>query len=428
MSTFAKRILRFLFQTDHGNIVIIVGVAIFIFILWCRFIGMYHFVCDDTATYFFAGEVFTKGDIDYLRTPVYPLICSVFLHLFGNYVFDALATLNLVIFLFSIAYLYKTIALFTQRRAIKCISTILYAWSIPMAEMCIHIATESLSVSGIVYLIYGFSLIYLGKASKSTIYKNSATLLFLVLLRPFNLCFIPVMLLVLFSAHRKHRLKYVKTSAIAVSSVAVILCGYCFWFRAVYGFFGFSYVSTINALHITHKTHRDELWKSNIELFETIGNEKCLLWIWLNHDYNKKHVAKVLLNNRAEFCIGKIKFFGKTCYLDFPHYSTNAAFVYLVPILCLHMGTLFVILLLLILFEIYLSIRKHRTYVSITSIHLLICVISIFTAIVGSSNYGAQRLAMPMFPSLCLLVGLFAEQTNLRFTNSVKPQYNFNKS
>ena len=360
MSTLAKRILRFLFQTDHGNIVIIVGVAIFIFILWSRFIGMYHFVCDDTATYFFAGEVFTKGDIDYLRTPVYPLICSVFLHLFGNYVFDALATLNLVIFLISTVYLYKTIALFTQRRAIKCISTILYAWSIPMAEMCIHIVTESLSVSGIVYLLYGFSLIYLGKASKSTIYKNSATLLFLVLLRPFNLCFIPVMLLVLFSAHRKHRLKYVKTSAVAVSTVAVILCGYCFWFRAVYGFFGFSYVSTINALHITHKTHRDELWKSNIELFETIG----------------------------------------------------------VPIQCLHMGTLFVILLMLILFEIYLSIRKHRTYVSITSIHLLICVISIFTAIVGSSNYGAQRLAMPMFPSLCLLVGLFAEQTNLRFANT----------
>ena len=423
-----KQILQFLFHSDRGNIILIIGVALVICLLWGIIVGDFYIVDFDVLTYFYAGEVFANGDIDHLRTPIYPLICYAFHHIFGDKVFESLASLNIVIFLISIVYFYRTIALFTQRRTAKFLTTILYAWNFLIVELCLIILAESITVSGIIYLLHHLSLIYVGKASKSTLWKASATLLFLILLRPFNICFIPLVGLVIVFARLKGHIKQIRPAIAAFSPTAIILFSYCLWFKSVYGFFGFSYVSTINSFIAAGGAQIGDIHTTRYVSSEEIAGRKCYLWVWLDRDNCKTQIEQILKENYKEFIKDKIVFTGKSCFYYFPFAITPTAHFYAAQIQSLYMGTIYIAILLLSIFEISLWVKKRRYRIDIIAFHLVLCVTCIFTVIVGSDDYGANRLAMPMFPSLCLLVGLFAEQTNLRFTNSVKPQYNFNKS
>lgn len=424
MANKVKQISQFFFHTDRGNIIFIVGVAFAYCILWSVTVGDFFIVDDDTVTYFYAGNVYMNGDIDFLRTPIYPLICYAFYQIFGNNVFESLAVLNLAFFLISIVYFFRTIALFSQRRVIRFVATVLYAWNISMAEMSLYIMTESLSVSGIVYLLYLLSIILVGKASKSTLWKTSATLLYLILLRPFNVCLIPLVGLVIAFAYIKGRVEQIRPSIAAFSPTAIILFSYCMWFKSVYGFFGFSYVSTINVFHVTYITHLDELYNYHRFSFEKIGKTNCFLWIWFDRDNSKTRLAKVLRENPYEFIQNKIVFAAKSCNYNFPCVVTRPAVYFLLPLQGLNFGTIFIIIIFLSLFEFYLWLTKRHYCTKIIAFHLLICLICIFASIFGSADSAIDRLAMPMFPSLCLLMGLFAEQTNLRLKRNSKSQNN----
>ena len=423
-----KQILQFLFHSDRGNIVLIVGVALMICLLWSLTLDNFYIVELDVVTYFYAGEVFANGDIDYLRTPIYPLICYAFHHIFGDKVFESLASLNIAVFLISIVYFYRTIALFTQRRATKFITTALYAWNILIAELCLIILAESITMSGIIYLLYLLSLIYVGKASRSTVWKASATLLFLILMRPFNVCFIPLVALVIVFARIKGSFKQIWTAIAAFSPTALILFGYCLWFKTVYGVFGFSYVSTVNTFVVVRNAEIANIQTTNYFSSEEIAGRKCFLWVWLDRENGKVQIEQVLKEKYIDFIKDKIIFVGKTCFYYFPFTITTTGHFFAAQVQSLYMGTIYIAILLLSIFEISLWVKKRRYRIDIIAFHLLLCITCIFTAIVGSADYGANRLAMPMFPSLCLLVGLFIEQTNLRFSKSVNPQYNFNKS
>ena len=424
----AKQILRYILKTDRGNIIFICAVAFAITTLWSIVIGNLYIKSGDTATYFFAGEVFARGDIDYLRTPIYPLICHAFLLIFNNYVLEALSGLNLICFLISIVYFYRTIALYTRRRTIKCITTVLYAWSIPMAEMNLYIMTESLSISGMVLLLYELSLIYMGRANKCTIVLTATTLLYLIMLRPFNVCFIPVVLLVLFFAKKLGKLKHLQTTLLAFSGITAVLLCYCIWFKITFGIFGFSFVSKYNIFHLTFRNHPEDLYNCQIFTSANIGENKYRLWIWFDSVYSNNQLNKVINDNINEYISIKMDYLKDCILLIYPDRVTTSCHTYASPIQCVSFNIIYLLLFMLTIFTIYRWHNNKYFQFDAIATNILICVSCIFTAIFGSYNSDAARLAMPMFPSLCLLVGLFAEQTNLRFTNSVKPQYNFNKS
>lgn len=295
------KISRFFIHTDRGNIIFIVGVALILLMLWSSFLGRIVGITEDTATYFLAGEMFMRGDIDYLRTPIYPLICQAFLHCFGDSVFEALAILNFLVFFVSIIILYRTIALFAQRRIAKVITTVLYAWSIPMYEVCMLIMTESINLCGIILLTYFLSLIYLGKGNARIIWLVSAILLFLVLLRPFNIVFIPISLLVIFAAYRKHRFIHLRTTGVSISTTLSVIFGYCLWFKIVYGTFSLSYVSTVNQLYNLEKLVEGGIGGSSTERVVTIGNRQCLIWMWHNRDCSMENIIQALHEEYKKF-------------------------------------------------------------------------------------------------------------------------------
>ena len=413
-----KEILPTILRSDFGNILFIVGVAIYWSLHWIRFIAMGFITSSDTSTYFAAGELFANGGIDYLRTPIYPLICHIMQHYFGEYVLESLTALHLIVFYISIIFLYRTISLFTDKWACKFIPTALYAWSIPIYEMCLYIMTESLSISGMVILIYCISRIIVGKAGRGTIWSAALILLFLVFLLPFNVCFIPILALIMYFSHRKGSLKHLKSAIISLSATSVVFFSYCLWFFNTYGIFGFSYGSTLNLFMISCGDQISELPYNELTEEIQIGHGQDIYWVWFDKENCAAEAKKNLKENTAHFVKGKIILIGKSCFKVFPHAKTWPAFHYSAIFQCVTMNIIFIALMVLIPFELWLWIRKRRRLVPIIALHLLICCLSIATTIVGSSNGEIERLSMPMFPSLCLLMGLLAEQTNFRLQES----------
>lgn len=94
-------------------------------LLWYSIVGieLYH-VKGDTGTYLAAGRTIFSGTIDELRTPVYPILCQIFTlgkYFNGMYLLSAF---QMVVFFVSVPYLYKTIALLTKRKTVKCVSPV----------------------------------------------------------------------------------------------------------------------------------------------------------------------------------------------------------------------------------------------------------------------------------------------------------------
>lgn len=421
-----KEILPTILRSDFGNILFIVGAAIYWSLHWIRFIAMGFITSSDTSTYFAAGELFANGGIDYLRTPIYPLICHLMQHYFGEYVLESLTALHLIVFYISIIFLYRTISLFTDKWACKFIPTALYAWSIPIYEMCLYIMTESLSISGMVILIYCISRIIVGKAGRGTIWSAALILLFLVFLRPFNVCFIPILVLIMYFSHRKGSLKHLKSAIISLSATSVVFFSYCLWFFNTYGIFGFSYVSTLNLFMISCGSQISELPYNELTEEIQIGHGQDIYWVWFDKENCAAEAKKNLKENTAHFVKGKIILIGKSCFKVFPHAKTSLAYEYAIIFQCVSMNVIFIALTALIPFELWLWMRKRRRLVSIIALHILICSLSIVTALAGSSNCEIARLTMPMFPSLCILIGLLADQINFKFNKYIVNQSSFN--
>lgn len=421
-----KEILPTILRSDFGNILFIVGVAIYWSLHWIRFIAMGFITSSDTSTYFAAGELFANGGIDYLRTPIYPLICHIMQHYFGEYVLESLTALHLIVFYISIIFLYRTISLFTDKWACKFIPTALYAWSIPIYEMCLYIMTESLSISGMVILIYCISRIIVGKAGRGTIWSAALILLFLVFLLPFNVCFIPILALIMYFSHRKGSLKHLKSAIISLSATSVVFFSYCLWFFNTYGIFGFSYGSTLNLFMISCGSQISELPYNELTEEIQIGHGQDIYWVWFDKENCAAEAKKNLKENTAHFVKGKIILIGKSCFKVFPHAKTSPAYEYAIIFQCVSMNVIFIALTALIPFELWLWMRKRRRLVSIIALHILICSLSIVTALAGSSNCEIARLTMPMFPSLCILIGLLADQINFKFNKYIVNQSSFN--
>ena len=170
-----------------------------------------------------------------------------------------------------------------------------------MYEVCMLIMTESINLCGIILLTYFLSLIYLGKGNARIIWLVSAILLFLVLLRPFNIVFIPISLLVIFAAYRKHRFIHLRTTGVSISTTLSVIFGYCLWFKIVYGTFSLSYVSTVNQLYNLEKLVEGGIGGSSTERVVTIGNRQCLIWMWHNRDCSMENIIQALHEEYKKF-------------------------------------------------------------------------------------------------------------------------------
>ena len=222
----------------------------------------------DTEYYILAGQNFLDGNIDCLRTPVYPLLCQAFIKLFSTEGLHTTITIfQSLIYLVSLVSLHHIAKYTIKNNAIRNITLFFYILCIAPG-WCNEILTESLSISGCVIMTdLVLSFIY-----KPSITKNIALhafLIFLVFLRPTFIIFFAI-LPVVWLFHRT-QIKY-KILSLVLTIVCILCFGaYCSAYKNVYGKFGSSSTLVFNKIY---DAHRGGYWDTT-----SVTNPESKKWI-----------------------------------------------------------------------------------------------------------------------------------------------------
>ncbi|MGM9803632.1 MAG: hypothetical protein ACI308_05585 [Muribaculaceae bacterium] len=373
---------------------------------------------NDTGTYIEAARVIFSGRIDELRTPVYPILCQIFT--LGKYIngFYLLIALQLGVFYVSIYYFYKSLSLFTNRISIKCISTCLYAWNIPVIEYATIILTESLTISLIVILIYMLIAIIQAKASRAICIAAPILLLLLILLRPFCLCLIPVLAIAYFYAFCKKRLQHVMPSLISCIVATLLLLAYCTAYKMQYGKFALSNVTSINRALIMLKKHElKNPYPSKCKMIEMYRADSiCHVFFWEYQQARDCHneADSIYHHNLLKYATSRISAYDLSLDNYFPSCVNPICSNYIQPFQSLPLSHIYLFIGFITLIQLLMLRWKRNSLSVIATLLLAICYLSIFTTLWASADTQLNRLMLPMFPTLCMLIAITAHQVQLR--------------
>lgn len=189
----------------------------------------------DSQYYFIAGEHLWNGELDCLRTPVYPLLLKVFSVCFGDKGGIAgIIILQSVVYLISVASLKSITTQVIKNQKIQYTVMLLYVLCVAPG-WCNEMLTESLSISGCV-IITDLIVRYIKKSTYSLSFAIALLSIILVFLRPsfiFLFAILPFLWIVLW-IRKKQRLFQ------SISLILMLLCAtsyfaYCKAYEKEYG-------------------------------------------------------------------------------------------------------------------------------------------------------------------------------------------------
>lgn len=201
----------------------------------------------DTISYISAWDNIVHGQIDKLRTPIYPVYLGLAKVIFGLESFEYYAVIGqYLFFLLSIAPFHSICHRLISNSRIVFWTTVFYAVNPFIFSWSACILTESLAISGIIFLMYFIIRLY-DSFSYLRLFAATLLLVALLMLRPAFIYLIPVVLVswgYLLMKPEKRR------QAIAVISSTVFAClvliSYMSAYRQQYGLYATSQVSTVN--------------------------------------------------------------------------------------------------------------------------------------------------------------------------------------
>ncbi len=203
---------------------------------------------DDSPTYIEAWEDISQFNINILRTPSYAIFIGICKIVFGEaLMLDAVVIAQIGIFLISIWYFYKISMIITSSKTISFWVTFIYAFYPSYFYYKILIMTETLSISGMVFLAYLTLKAIQCQSLKYPVWM-CIFMLILLFLRPSFLFLIPIYIVgwsILFFM-RKNQRKLYGTGLVGIALVTLSMVAYACAFKAQYGVFGITNVSTIN--------------------------------------------------------------------------------------------------------------------------------------------------------------------------------------
>lgn len=393
MNDFALKIWNTMNSTCEKSQLRLLVMGSGLLILFIFAVGGFHVstVPVDTDTYFNAGENFANGKIDIARTPVYPLVCQ-FATLFGSACSYVIVLIQSIVFLYSIKWLYKTARLiFEKHPLVTFVVTALYAWNLAVAQYTLVIMSESLSLSCVALM---FLIVVRGiKVGMTT--RNSLLLMALyvvmLFLRPFFICFAPLLLLFFVFAYKNFTRRAIIAFWAGMVIVGGAYLGYCSVYKSHYGVFTTSCVPDINL---------------NAQLYEA-GLVDTPLWkidvydLKVEHDHNRE----VLLQNRGVWfrhMVDESLLSGRQL---FPKIVLSHGGKTLQPLsLQISAGMLY---LLTLVFSVITFVRWRRgADVRIETLMALTIAGTVFTSVWGA--FGVYtRLMLPCYTALCLVLGYF---------------------
>ncbi|MGM9811629.1 MAG: hypothetical protein ACI30V_02160, partial [Muribaculaceae bacterium] len=417
MMTRQKSLIKHL--TDKQCMWFVTMATVLLTFLWFSLVGieLYH-VYGDTGTYLAAGRKIFSGTIDELRTPVYPVLCQLFT--LGKY-FNGLYLLSafqMLIFFVSVPYFYKTFALLTQRKTVKCVFTCLYAWNLPILNYTAFIFTESLTISSVVFFAYMLISIVMGKASRSICIAMPLLLLFMIMLRPFCICFVPLGILAYAYAYHEKTLRHT-TAAISSTLIAtIIVLGYCAEHKRLYGRFALSNVSSINrAIVLIRNGMLSEPfppYETLVELQSPDSARHIRCWRVEQAKLCLLKADSVYTHNLLKYATSRVSAFDKSLDEKFPACPHHVSADYLHHVQCFNLSQIYLIIAILVLVQAILMFRRPNILAIIGALMTLACMATIATTLWACADNNFARLMTPMFPYLCLLAACIVEQLDLR--------------
>lgn len=221
----------------------------------------------DSESYICAWDNFVRGEIDVLRTPVYPCFLGLMKTLFGEHYYRiAVICMQHIVFIISIYCFHKVALIFIPSKRIAFVVSLCYATFSLLITWNNYILTESFSVSGTVMLTY---VIFKMRQSNSLLYAlwHFLLLAILVFLRPSFIYMIFVLGCIWFSLSfvKKERITSLCGMTGVVMTVLLLLL-YAKAYERAHGIYACSCVNTINQIFVARQY---ELWNPDV-----IDNQK----------------------------------------------------------------------------------------------------------------------------------------------------------
>ncbi|MCF0199023.1 MAG: glycosyltransferase family 39 protein [Bacteroidaceae bacterium] len=204
----------------------------------------------DSPTYYSAGTLFLHGQIDEVRTPVYSIICAL-ASCISTYHVWVIVFLQCLLYLLSIAYLYKLSTFFIQKKHLQFIATAVYACLPCFSAWILCILTESIALSlAIIFTYYILRYIRFSKIKDAVI--SNTLFAVLLMLRPSFIFLLPILIvlsLILIIQKRKHC--FINLCGLLI--VFGFYLSYCYTFKQQYGVFSTSSVGYVNQIEILRR-------------------------------------------------------------------------------------------------------------------------------------------------------------------------------
>lgn len=380
----------------------------------------------DTYYYFLAGEHYWNGQLDCLRTPVYPLICKSFSLLFG------LKGMAVALTIFqSLVYLLSLLSL--QRLATRAINNTKIRFAILLFYVCCiapgwcnEITTESLSISGTI-ILSDLLFCFLERPSFKLNISIHLLLLSLLFLRPTFVLFlvlIPVLLLsrLRFSSHRK-------SIFLALSlSILCFLCfgGYASLYKKYFGIYGTTTTFVFNKIY---DSHRGGYWDP-----DAVVRSECRRWIdSIDHKYTNnygvvyntimQHPKSLPLINegcndikhthKAEHRLYRIKLFIGSFDKRFlaavnTHTPLSAILFTTTLFLSFPLSLFYLFTLVTSIALLYFFFKSKRP--SLLYAYLTIAIFAHTLGIAITTSDSFERLLLPVYPLFLILLGIATEK------------------
>lgn len=368
----------------------------------------------DSPSYLKAWELLIAGEIDLWRTPIYPTFLGSIKYIMGyENLYPMTVCLQHLIFLVSIYYFYHLVKWICQTPKVVFYITLIYAIHPSITTWSNCILTESLSISGFVFLLYTTCKIWRSKSLKLGI-PFTFWLFFLIFLRPAFIYLLPIY--ATWGIFICFKRKLIRISMIYIGSTILVgglLLFYMKAFQQKYEVFAPSCVSTYNQFFIAKQynlidpqTISDKGLKSFILNNET-PEDLSKYTSYVLRNYGIRNMQEVVSSSFFQNPIGHLKYvilrFCRASYTQPASYHMSGGSDLISYVISPSLNLFYLLLITYTFILIYWIYRKRVIPYISCLLYMIVCS-SLIVSIVGAQGEWG-RLNIPVIPVYLLMLG-----------------------
>lgn len=380
----------------------------------------------DTITYF-TNDNLLNLRIDVYRTPIYPLILSLFELISVEHFIRNLILFQHFVALICLPLLYLSVQNSTNNKYIAALTTLFFGCNHLILEQIKNINPESLAIAGSILSLYIFS-IYIKNPTKLKAIILGFLPFLLIMLKPNFLIITAIIFffLLLRFINKKEERKIIFTAGSSWLLSIICLVGYCYLNKKLNNDFTLSEISLNNSIsNITksgaYKLGKDEELISIVDKTKNVGYYKYYTTVFT---INNEFIDKFKLYNQSnvlneypptadmEFClkIPDTKNYTTKRIRNFINHSQNSKiFILFIMKRMINIFTYKPVLLCIMLFLscytlLFSDLRKKIDWTLFFCI-FLICSNYITIAINGINDW--ERLILPSYPMIAFVYAFF---------------------